>query len=87
MGYRIVIIDEDDETLKRNEQVEDSEVINQIMEILDEGVIEKHDECETVCDAVNDMLIEAGKDADGDHDTIMSYLEEMKLVEKESEYK
>jgi len=85
MSYRIIIIDEDTEELVRNQEVVDSEEIDQIEKILDEGVIETHDECESVCDVVSEMLSEVGEDGTSDHDTMISTLEEYKLVKKESE--
>lgn len=85
MTYRIIIIDEDTEELVRNQEVVDSEEIEQIEKILDEGVIETHDECEEVCDVVSTMIMEAGRsDVNlNDHDEMISVLEDMILVNKE----
>ncbi len=71
MAYRMIIIDEENDELLKNE-------------VFDEEYEDESCEgCEEVCDKVSEMLMDAGIETD-DHEEMIEALDGMRLVKKEN---
>ena len=83
--FRVIIIDEENEELIKNEMI-DEELVEALSEMIDGEDIEscECEGCEEVCNRISEMLFqETGIEMD-DHDSMLQALEGLRLVKKEN---
>lgn len=77
---RILIIDEENGELLKNELI-DEELADQIAGIVEDGEVDNYEGCEQVCSEVVSMLNEAGISTEN-HEEMIDALGELKLIRK-----